>query len=246
MTLSAQTPDTELVVLSEYTFDGPVPAGGQELVPARTGVTWWSAARTRRPGGNFYNTAFVVGPGGDIVFRQVKAVPIQFFKDGLPAPEQKLWDSPWGKIGICVCYDLSYTRVTDRLVKLGRPGADCADHGRDGLGPEPSTNCTRASPRSGRRNMASRSSAWPARASRNWLTARAGSWPRRLARATARTHCRDARTAGSGRLPLDRWLAPFAVGVTAASLLWRLVWRRRQQVAAATSPSPVASASEAL
>ena len=71
------------------------------------------------PGGNFYNTAFVVGPDGTVVFRQVKTVPIQFLKDGLPAPEQKLWDSPWGKIGICICYDLSYTRVTDRLVRLG-------------------------------------------------------------------------------------------------------------------------------
>jgi apolipoprotein N-acyltransferase len=55
----------------------------------------------------------------DIVFRQAKSVPIQFFRDGLPAPEQKVWDSPWGKIGICVCYDLSYTRVTDELVRQG-------------------------------------------------------------------------------------------------------------------------------
>ena len=93
--------------------------------------------RRQRPGagGNFYDTAFVVGPDGDIVFRQVKAVPIQFFKDGLPAPEQKLWNSPWGKIGICVCYDLSYTRVTDRLVKLGAealivPTMDVVDWGQ--------------------------------------------------------------------------------------------------------------------
>ena len=71
------------------------------------------------PNSNFYDTAFVVGPDGQIVFRQVKSVPIQFFKDGLPAPEQRVWDSPWGKIGICVCYDLSYTRVTDQLVRMG-------------------------------------------------------------------------------------------------------------------------------
>jgi apolipoprotein N-acyltransferase len=68
---------------------------------------------------NFYNTAFVIGTNGDIVFKQVKSVPIQFFHDGLPAPEQKVWDSPWGKIGLCVCYDLSYTRVTDELVRQG-------------------------------------------------------------------------------------------------------------------------------
>jgi apolipoprotein N-acyltransferase len=61
----------------------------------------------------------VVGPEGKVVFQQAKSVPIQFFKDGLPALEQKLWESPWGKIGICICYDLSYTRVTDRLIRMG-------------------------------------------------------------------------------------------------------------------------------
>src|SRR5262249_25552821 len=70
-----------------------------------------------------------------IVFRQVKSVPIQFFKDGLPAPEQKVWESPWGKIGICICYDLSYTRVTDRLIDLGAqlliiPTMDVVDCGK--------------------------------------------------------------------------------------------------------------------
>jgi apolipoprotein N-acyltransferase len=70
-------------------------------------------------GDDFYNTAFVISPEGDLVFNQPKAVPIQFFADGLPAPEIKVWESPWGKIGICTCYDLSYTRVTDQLIRQG-------------------------------------------------------------------------------------------------------------------------------
>jgi apolipoprotein N-acyltransferase len=113
-----KNPDAQIFVLSEYTLDGPVPGslknwcrehlrflvvGGEELL----GTT------------NFYDTAFVIGTNGEVVFKQVKSVPIQFFKDGLPAPEQKVWESPWGKIGFCICYDLSYTRVTDRLVKQG-------------------------------------------------------------------------------------------------------------------------------
>src|SRR5205085_578061 len=53
------------------------------------------------------------------VFRQGKSVPVQFFKDGLPAKSQRVWESPWGRIGICICYDLSYTRVTDGLIRLG-------------------------------------------------------------------------------------------------------------------------------
>jgi apolipoprotein N-acyltransferase len=111
-------PQAQLLVLSEYTFD--------DVVPQK--VLDWCREHSRylvvggkdpAPNSNFYDTAFVVGPDGQIVFRQVKSVPIQFFKDGLPAPEQRVWDSPWGKIGICVCYDLSYTRVTDQLVRMG-------------------------------------------------------------------------------------------------------------------------------
>jgi apolipoprotein N-acyltransferase len=32
---------------------------------------------------------------------------------------QRVWDSPWGKIGICICYDLSYTRVFQPLIQQG-------------------------------------------------------------------------------------------------------------------------------
>jgi apolipoprotein N-acyltransferase len=114
----AKNTNAQIFVLSEYTLDGPVPdslknwcreharflvVGGKDPVSTN----------------NYYNTAFVVGTNGDIVFQQVKSVPIQFFHDGLPAPEQKLWNSPWGKIGLCVCYDLSYTRVTDEFVRQG-------------------------------------------------------------------------------------------------------------------------------
>lgn len=111
-------PETQIIVLCEYAFLSPIPdkiktwckehqrylvAGGKDPLPS----------------GDFYDTAFVIGTNGNIVFKQGKSVPVQFLKDGLPAKEQKLWDSPWGKIGICICYDLSYTRVTDRLVRLG-------------------------------------------------------------------------------------------------------------------------------
>jgi apolipoprotein N-acyltransferase len=110
-------PDTDLFVLSEYTFSGS---------PPREVRDWCKEHRTYLVAGgkddtpdNFYNTAFVVGPSGKVVFKQAKSVPIQFFKDGLPAKEQKLWQSPWGKIGICICYDFSYRRVVDNLIEQG-------------------------------------------------------------------------------------------------------------------------------
>jgi len=129
-----KNPDARIFVLSEYTLQGPVPES----------LKTWCREHSRYlvvggedPVGtnNFYDTGFVVGTNGDIVFKQAKSVPIQFFRDGLPAKKQEVWNSPWGKIGICICYDLSYTRVTDELVKQGAqllivPTMDVSDWGR--------------------------------------------------------------------------------------------------------------------
>ncbi|MCA8956366.1 MAG: hypothetical protein KDC87_09840, partial [Planctomycetes bacterium] len=52
-------------------------------------------------------------------FEQTKSVPVQFFSDGEPAEAQHVWRSPWGRIGICICYDLGYTRVVDELIRQG-------------------------------------------------------------------------------------------------------------------------------
>jgi apolipoprotein N-acyltransferase len=113
-----QCPEAALWALPEYTFTTPVPdefknwcrtnrkylvVGGQSPVAEE----------------QFHNTAYVIGPEGSEVFRQVKSVPIQFFADGLPAADRRVWRSPWGKLGFCVCYDLSYRRVVDDFVRQG-------------------------------------------------------------------------------------------------------------------------------
>jgi apolipoprotein N-acyltransferase len=131
--LLAEHTNADLLVLSEYTLDGPVPNLLKDWC-RRNHRYLVVGGKDPAPGNNFYDSAFVVGPDGEIIFRQGKSVPIQFFKDGLPAPKQLLWDSPWGKIGFCVCYDLSYTRVIDRLVKMGAqmiivPTMDVVDWG---------------------------------------------------------------------------------------------------------------------
>jgi predicted amidohydrolase len=146
-----QYPDTDLFVLSEYTFGGTVPesvkrwcranqkwliAGGREdeLHPTERTADRWMAGLLI--GGQSYrNTAFVVDTRGLVTFGQAKAQPIQFFRDGLPAVKQELWDSPWGKIGIAICYDASYRRVMDRLVEMGAqafiiPAMDVIDWGK--------------------------------------------------------------------------------------------------------------------
>ncbi|MDB6068535.1 MAG: Apolipoprotein N-acyltransferase-like protein [Pedosphaera sp.] len=127
-------PQAKLLLLSEYTVDGPVPPQIQ-LWCKKNQRYLIVGAKVPASAAQYFDTGFVIDPAGEIVFRQGKSVPIQFFKDGLPAREQKLWDSPWGKIGICICYDLSYSRVTDRLVRLGAqaiivPTMDLVDWGR--------------------------------------------------------------------------------------------------------------------
>ena len=130
----AKNTNAQIFVLSEYTLDSPVP----ELLK-----NWCREhARYLVVGGKdfvtnhvYYDTAFVVDTNGDIIFKQAKSVPVQCFNDGLPAQKQEVWNSPWGKIGICICYDLSYTRVTDELVRQGAqllivPTMDVEDWGR--------------------------------------------------------------------------------------------------------------------
>lgn len=220
--LVARFPETQLVVLNEFCFGGPIPQ------PVRD----WCRKNSRHliAGGkvelgdtNFYNTAFVVDTNGAIVFQQVKSVPIQFFADGLPAPEQKLWDSPWGKLGICICYDLSFTRVTDRLVRLGAqalivPTMDMVDWGRN------------------QHELHARVA--PVRAAEYGvpIVRVASSGVSQIVDAKGRVTALapfsekiemiggTIAIAGPGRLPPDRWLAPFAVlvtGMTTLSLLLR-------------------------
>jgi apolipoprotein N-acyltransferase len=127
-------PDTQIFVLSEYTLVGAVPESLQKWCRDH-GRFLVVGGKEEVTNEEYFNTAYIVGTNGDIVFRQGKSVPIQFFKDGLPAPKQSVWNSPWGKIGICICYDLSYTRVTDELIRQGAqllivPTMDVAEWGR--------------------------------------------------------------------------------------------------------------------
>ena len=210
--------EAELFVLSEYTFDGPIPervkawcqkrkkyliAGGKDFIGAA----------------EFFNTAFVVGPDGEIVFRQVKSVPIQFFKDGRPAVEQRLWESPWGKLGLCVCYDLSYRRVTDQLIRLGAqaiiaPTMDVAEWG----GHQHRLHARVAPVRAAEYGVPIFrvcSSGISQLIDRDGRVVASAAFPGEHA-----TLAGALELAERGRLPLDRWLAPLSVFVTAGAVLW--------------------------
>ena len=112
----AAFPQTDVFVLGEYAFDGPVPEQVRDWC-ARNRRHLIAGGKEEFEDQTYFNTAWVISTNGQFVFQQAKSVPIQFFNDGKPAPHQQLWDSPWGKIGLGICYDLGFTRVMDELVR---------------------------------------------------------------------------------------------------------------------------------
>jgi apolipoprotein N-acyltransferase len=119
--LAIAHPEAQLLVLSEYTFPGPVPAEVRAIIQKHHRYLI-AGGRQILDAERYYNTAFVIGPDGQDLFHQPKSIPVQFMIDGLPAPDRRVWDSPWGKLGIAVCYDSSYARVMDDFVRQGARG----------------------------------------------------------------------------------------------------------------------------
>jgi apolipoprotein N-acyltransferase len=119
--LALAHPEAQLLVLSEYTFGGPVPPEVRAVIKKHHRYLIAGGIRFLDDE-KFYDTAFVIGPDGKDLFSQAKSVPVQFMQDGLAADHREVWNSPWGKIGIAVCYDLSYARVMDDFVRAGAQG----------------------------------------------------------------------------------------------------------------------------
>ncbi len=119
--LAIAHPEAQILVLSEYSFAGGVPEVVRDVVRKHQRYLIAGGIKLLSQG-QFYDTAFVIGPDGQDVFEQVKSVPVQFMGDGLPAPQRRVWESPWGKIGVAICYDVSYARVMDDFVRQGAEG----------------------------------------------------------------------------------------------------------------------------
>lgn len=235
--LLKQHPQAQLIVLPEYSL------GAEPDVALRE----WCRKSSRHlivggrepiEGGGFYNTAFVVDTNGVIVFRQAKSVPIQFFDDGRPAMSQGLWNSPWGRIGIAICYDLSYTRVIDRLVQAGAealiiPTVDAASWGSYQHALHARVAPLRAAeygvPIA---RVASSGISQSVNAAGRVISSAPFSEEVEFLSGTLEIH-------GAGTLPIDRWLAPLAAFVSGllvilAALPNSLVSR----LTASTAPSP--------
>ncbi|MSU57506.1 MAG: hypothetical protein EXS35_04890 [Pedosphaera sp.] len=221
--------NTDLIVLPEYTLDGE---------PTQELKDWCRenrkflivGGRDSSPGTNYFNTAFVISTNGEVVFKQVKCTPIQFFTDGLPATEQKVWESPWGKIGICICYDFSYTRVTDELVRQGAqmlivPTMDVADWGRHQHELHARVAPVRAA-EYGIPIFRVASSGISQGVSRNGQVQASAPFPGEGEILFFGAQLPPGR---KGSLPLDRYLAPACVVVTGIFIVWLVVERLRRK-----------------
>lgn len=114
----AKYPEAEVMVLPEYSVEG---------YPPREILDWaYVNQRWVILGGRHgeYNAAFIVSPNTHTSW-QAKVQPLPGFPDGKPAEIQSVWPSPWGPIGICICYDLTLERVVSRLADLGATGIIC-------------------------------------------------------------------------------------------------------------------------
>jgi apolipoprotein N-acyltransferase len=234
-------PDVQLIVMSEYTL----------IRPPTAAITTWCRRHQRylilggvQRGEELWgdtevwaDTAFVIDPQGEIVFAQGKCVPIQFLQDGVAAKEQGVWDSPWGKIGICICYDLSYTRVVDELVRQGAqylvvPAMDATYWGAY----EHELHARIAPLRAAEYHIPIirvASSGVSQIVSAYGGTMANAPYPGQGEMVTARM-LYPADRSGHGRLPWDRYAAPVCVGLTGLVIIRLLAWRVQQMFAGRT------------
>ncbi len=226
--LTATHPEAELLVLSEYTLKGPVPEKLKEWCRAHRKHLIVGGADPAK-GGDYYNTAFVVSPEGAVVFKQAKSMPIQFFRDGLPAPSQQVWDSPWGRLGLCICYDLSYRRVTDALIRQGAQALIVPTMDEVGWGACEHELHRRIAP-----TRAAEYGVPIFRLASSGISQAvdAGGRERASAPFPGRGEMISAELAigRAGRRPLDWWLGPVAAGLTGLVLVWLAAasWRTRR------------------
>ena len=226
----AKNTNAQIFVLSEYTLTGPVPDKLKDW--CRTHSRYLVVGGEESAGTtNYYDTAFVIGTNGDIVFQQGKCVPIQFFRDGLPAPGQRIWNSPWGKIGFCVCYDLSYTHVTDELVRQGAqllivPTMDVEYWGRHQHELHTRVAPVRAA-EYGLPIFRLASSGISQAVAGDGTVAAQAPMPGNGVFLEA-----SLRLPSHGSLPLDRYLAPICTAITAlvTAVLLRLAWKDRKRI----------------
>ena len=130
---SAAAEGAELVVLPElctsgYVFESAEEALATALEPADVAADWGESSAIVVGGfaelgadGTLFNSAAIVAPSGELlgVYRKIHLWDREslFFEPGAEFPP--VLDTPLGRIGLCVCYDLSFPEVPRGLALAG-------------------------------------------------------------------------------------------------------------------------------
>ena len=79
--------------------------------------------------GRYYNTSYVYDPDGNLIakHRKVHLFDIdikggQYFKESdvlSPGEQLTVFDSPWGKIGLAICFDIRFADMAAQMVDAG-------------------------------------------------------------------------------------------------------------------------------
>jgi apolipoprotein N-acyltransferase len=69
--------------------------------------------------GAFYNSALVISPSGEVLGAYHKRYPVQFFRDGRPGRDLPTFPTPWGAMGVAICYDMDFAPVLRQLAWRG-------------------------------------------------------------------------------------------------------------------------------
>jgi 5-aminopentanamidase len=120
------------LVTSGYVFESTDEAAGVAITPRHAVFTEWAAEAGRGPAvvvggfceqgddGLLYNSAAVVDGSGVLgVYRKTHLGDREklFFQPGAEAP--RVFDTPAGRIGVLVCYDLEFPELTRLLALAG-------------------------------------------------------------------------------------------------------------------------------
>ena len=113
--------------------DSQLPGGAEEEdgetvtflkeVASETGVMI-VAPIAERDGGKYYNTAFLIGSGGEVVgkYRKVHVPQIPLWEERsyfTPGDDLPVFDTPYGKIGILICWDIFFPEAFRVLALKG-------------------------------------------------------------------------------------------------------------------------------
>jgi len=128
LSLDGQARDADILVWPEYSFTVQADHSRrfQELLARKLKGTKAVAVLSGAVfpddmgKGRMQNFTWVMAPGGELLGRYDKRHPIQFVENRLPAgPMPRAIDSPAGRLGIQICYDLDFEDGTRHLVRDG-------------------------------------------------------------------------------------------------------------------------------